>query len=801
MQKVFALLIAVLSSINVNAQWQTHGPYGGRIFNLAVSGSNIFAGTLGAGVFLSNNNGSDWKAVNNGLSTNATKYSSGDKRIAALAAQGSNIFASIYSQDGSDLYSSSNNGDSWSKLNVISSAYVTTVLINGSYIFAGTNGKGIRLSSDNGVNWKRINTGLTDSNITSLSIMGSNIFAGTYSKGIFLSKDSGNNWIAASNGLVGGPEVDCFAVKDSIVYAGTNNGVYFSSDTGAHWLRANTGLPGGVKITSLIIKGSDLFAGIFRYDFYPGYGVYRSSDGGNTWVAANNGLTSGNIYALAAMGANIFAGSADGGLFLSTDNGSSWSAVNKGITNTSTTALLTSGADILMGSYESVFLSHDNGTNWIQANTGLNSVRYVRAFTKNKSGVFVAGYATDTGNVCFSSNNGVSWITADSGFKKGNNDYHQVIETLTANDSLIFGGSGADGGVFLSKDNGRYWSSVSTGLPSQTSITTVYLWGGNVFAGTCCFGVYKSTDYGGSWMAINNGYPGYDVNAFATIGNTIFMGSDVAVYSSTDSGAHWAIDSNGLPRMPVHALLSAGTYLFAGTYAGVYMSSNNGGSWSPVGLTNYTIASLTIKDTLLFAGVDGGSVWSRPLSEILPCYAHFKLYPDMSVQHHWYALNQSSGKPPLNYSWNWGDGSVAGMGDTVSHTYNTPSYYPICLTITDSTGCTITYCDSSTYVYKNDGNPIITVNVVNKLPLITGDLLIETNTPAISIYPNPATQQLFIAATGFVPEWLTVYDISGKKVAEQKFASQLDVSKLITGMYFIELRNANVVERSRFVKE
>ena len=34
---------------------------------LAVSGTNLFAGTYGGGVFLSTNNGTNWTAVNNGL--------------------------------------------------------------------------------------------------------------------------------------------------------------------------------------------------------------------------------------------------------------------------------------------------------------------------------------------------------------------------------------------------------------------------------------------------------------------------------------------------------------------------------------------------------------------------------------------------------------------------------------------------------------------------------------------------------------------------------------------------------------
>ncbi|HEX9970745.1 MAG TPA: regulator, partial [bacterium] len=65
------LFVALLLSIRMNplyAQWtQTNGPYGGRVNSLAVSGTNLFAGTDGGGVFLSTNKGTNWTAVNTGL--------------------------------------------------------------------------------------------------------------------------------------------------------------------------------------------------------------------------------------------------------------------------------------------------------------------------------------------------------------------------------------------------------------------------------------------------------------------------------------------------------------------------------------------------------------------------------------------------------------------------------------------------------------------------------------------------------------------------------------------------------------
>ena len=93
----FAICAPLLS---LHAQWvQTNGPYGGTIYSFAVSpdgtgGTNLFAGTWGAGVFLSTDNGTSWSAVNSGL----TNYS-----VMALAVSpvsggtgGTNLFAGTY---------------------------------------------------------------------------------------------------------------------------------------------------------------------------------------------------------------------------------------------------------------------------------------------------------------------------------------------------------------------------------------------------------------------------------------------------------------------------------------------------------------------------------------------------------------------------------------------------------------------------------------------------------------------------------------------------------------------------------
>jgi hypothetical protein len=65
-----AVLVAFMftTTTSILAQWvPTKGPYGGEVTSFAVSGTNLFAGTWGGGVFLSTNNSTSWTAVNTGL--------------------------------------------------------------------------------------------------------------------------------------------------------------------------------------------------------------------------------------------------------------------------------------------------------------------------------------------------------------------------------------------------------------------------------------------------------------------------------------------------------------------------------------------------------------------------------------------------------------------------------------------------------------------------------------------------------------------------------------------------------------
>ncbi len=290
------IMIFVLSTKMINAQWQPTGLAGQSIYALASDGTNIFAGVFNSGAYLSTNNGSNWNPVNTGLPTfNFNRY------IASFAISGTNVFLGTAGSSGSGVYLSTNNGTNWTAVNTgLTNLKVIALAISGTNVFAGTNGGGVFLSTNNGTNWTAVNTGLTNATVGSLAISGTNIFAGT-TAGVFLSTNDGTNWSEVNTGLTT-LNTYSLAVSGSNIFTGTNGGgVFLSTNNGTNWTSVNTGLT-NLQVNSLAISGTNIFAGT------NGGGVFLSTNNGTNWTAVNTGLTGLNVTKLAISGTYIFTG-------------------------------------------------------------------------------------------------------------------------------------------------------------------------------------------------------------------------------------------------------------------------------------------------------------------------------------------------------------------------------------------------------------------------------------------------------------------------------------------------------------
>jgi hypothetical protein len=121
--RFMASILVLLGTDPLWALWiQTNGPYGGNVHSMATIGENVVAGVYAAGMFLSTNNGADWRSVTRDITPN-------------------------------------------------------TFLVSDDKLFAG--GSGVYVSVDSGFTWKIAGAGaINNCNVRALALSGSNLFAG-----------------------------------------------------------------------------------------------------------------------------------------------------------------------------------------------------------------------------------------------------------------------------------------------------------------------------------------------------------------------------------------------------------------------------------------------------------------------------------------------------------------------------------------------------------------------------------------------------------------------------------------------
>jgi len=151
------------------------------------------------------------------------------------------------------------------------------------------------------------------------------------------------------------------------------------------------------------------------------------------------------------------------------------------------------------------------------------------------------------------------------------------------------------------------WVQMSNGTGNVTYIYDFASSGIYLFTLTESNGVFRSSDNGANWVAVNNGLPLVNNRSIIAKGTSIFVSSTTGgVYRSTNNGDNWTAVISGLTKLNVLYFCVSGTNIFAGTggpRGSIFRSTNDGTSWNEVFIlpTDGTVSHFTTKGTNLFA--------------------------------------------------------------------------------------------------------------------------------------------------------------------------------------------------------
>lgn len=615
---------------------QTNGPYGGEILAIHEAPKGVlFAGTSGGGIFRSTDRGDTWAPVKTGLRFEPGEGLS----IRAFAHKGGLIYAgapdALYaSTDSGDtwhqvpifgerfvsvsdimfigarvyigtlnkgVWYSDDNGESWQPVIVTIGDRMYTASVNGWVLY-----------SDDGDSWRPVppNDRLGAMLIRELSSIGTTLVAGTQNT-VFRQRTNEDALTAINDGSVV-QRINAFAVMDNLFYAsgsmGKDSGLFRSDDEGDSWIDIAT-----EEITrtveTIAVHGTRLYVGT------SGSGVFRSDDKGDSWTAVNNGLTHRTVSALLAVNEDtVFAGTRGGGIFRTTDGGHSWVEINTGITNAMVRELEVLGDKIYTRVGGKIVYSADGGESWQPVKIPSTAMKYGFPALSVSDGELYLGAVRYAPRDQGGETGGIFRLDAEN-----NTLVELIVDRNLAGLTCIevvgttfYMGTLDNGVIQWKKDSGP--SPTVLGLEHHY-ITALSGNSESVYAGAEGDEIYRLKK--GTWEPIHStDMTDGGMSDLRWIGSTLYATFwNGGVFRSTNGGDSWTAINDGLDETTATSIGTDGTELYIGTFTGVFRWIAAKEQWEPVGSLPHQILSLAVLDGFLYAGTAYSGVFKIPIAK------------------------------------------------------------------------------------------------------------------------------------------------------------------------------------------
>ncbi|HEU4769511.1 MAG TPA: SBBP repeat-containing protein, partial [Pyrinomonadaceae bacterium] len=394
---------------------------------------------------------------------------------------------------------------------------------------------------------------------------------------------------------------------------GTTDGINFPTTSGAFKTTSNNS---GAFVTKLNATGTALI-----------YSSYLSGVDGSTSGAAIAVDSSGNAHVTGRTSGADFPSvnglKTSSNFFKTTDAAANWNNQNSGLAGTVFSLAVAPSAPntIYAATGSGFYRSTDGGSTWTKiTTTGLTSnfINVMAVDPSNASIVYVGSFS----GLLKTTDAGSNWTAINASPLFGSTVNAIVFDPSTP--STIYLGTAS--GAFKSADSGATWIAQNNfGVPGTPSVRafaidpTAPL---TVYAGTSNNGLFKSTNGGGVWTAMNNGMGGpnpTNINAIVidpANTSTIYTGHGSSSFNgginkSTNGGTSWSPLTNGVPNRGVIAMVATSSAVYAAiNSAGIIKTTNGGTNWTTNenGLWTPFVNSLVKHPTnasILYAGTNG----------------------------------------------------------------------------------------------------------------------------------------------------------------------------------------------------
>ena len=370
-------------------------------------------------------------------------------------------------------------------------------------------------------------------------------------------RSSTSQWVQAS-GPQGSPVFEIFATSGGTVYATTPTNTYRLTTDAVVWTPINVDTP---------VRGFGMSMTEHRgvlYIVYPDQ-VLTSIDNGETWTALA-ARPKGHAVGLIITGkteenssqylVSMYLALRDNGIFHSIDGGKQWTPLNEGLSGKRIYAVAAVGNTVFAGTNEGLYRL--NSDVWEQLPVDASNAVHSLAVMENNLYVgtgpdpFGFGHSQkeekytvqvvtkDTASpwkIFHSTNLGRSWTEMTPKNKSLVMMVPRSIKILVAGKTIL----ALDGSLsFRSNDGGQTWMNLGSDRNSgRQNVFPAVAVDENIFYKAEAFGVYRTIDSGNSWHPFMTGMVGTRIQSLIAFNDRLHVHTGKGLVQSTDGGESW----------------------------------------------------------------------------------------------------------------------------------------------------------------------------------------------------------------------------------------------------------------------